>query len=313
MRLPSWLAQHLAALRALLVLTVVTGLAYPLVITAVAQLPGLKHRADGSLVTVAGGTAVGSSIIGQSFTDKDGNPMAQYFQSRPSAAGDGYDPTATSASNLGPESVVDTLGDPAQAKNPDGDGSSQSLLTQVCSRSLAVGKLEGVDGRRPYCTADGVGAVLAVFYDRRLDRADHPRGERQPGLPGHPVPGDLPRRDGRVREVRRGLRRAGGIVTPIRGSAPAKPVVPSDAVTASASGLDPDISPAYANLQAPRIARERGLTLDQVHTLIKKDTDGRALGFIGEPGVNVLKLNLALDRLPVATAPAGRGDPPDRG
>jgi K+-transporting ATPase ATPase C chain len=87
----------------------------------------------------------------------------------------------------------------------------------------------------------------------------------------------------------------GGVITPIRGNAPAKPVVPSDAVTASASGLDPDISPAYANLQAPRIARERSMTLDQVQKLIKEHTDGRALGFMGEPGVNVLELNMALD------------------
>jgi K+-transporting ATPase ATPase C chain len=72
-------------------------------------------------------------------------------------------------------------------------------------------------------------------------------------------------------------------------------VVPADAVTASASGLDPDISPAYAELQAPRVARERGLTEDQVRTLIKDHTDGRALGFLGEPAVNVLELNLALD------------------
>ncbi len=111
--------------------------------------PACKSRADGSLVT-AGGTAVGSALIGQSFTDEDGNPLVQYFQSRPSAAGAaGYDPTATGASNLGPESVVDTLPDPSVK----GDTGKQSLLTQVCARSPAVGELEGVDGRRPYCTA----------------------------------------------------------------------------------------------------------------------------------------------------------------
>jgi K+-transporting ATPase ATPase C chain len=123
---------------------------------AVGRIPGLDNRTDGSLITVADKT-VGSRIIGQAFTDKDGNPDPKYFQSRPSAAGDGYDPTSTSASNLGPENVVDTL-----ATNPD--DASQSLLTQVCARSLAVGKLEGVDGSRPYCTAGGVAAVLAVFH-----------------------------------------------------------------------------------------------------------------------------------------------------
>ena len=285
MRLPSWLAQHVAALRALLVFTVLCGLIYPLALVAVGRLPGLDGRADGSLVTV-GDTTVGSRLIGQAFTDSDGNAIPKYFQSRPSAAGDGYDPTATSASNLGPESVVDTL-----STNPD--DAKQSLLTQVCARSLAIGKLEGVDGSRPYCTADGVGAVLAVFYrDGLTGPVTRVVSVNQTGTPF------LQTYDGvTVEPAKPGVDyvAAGGVVTPIRGSAPAKPVVPSDAVTAGASGLDPDISPAYANLQAPRIARERGLTLDQVHTLIKKYTDGRALGFMGEPGVNVLQLNLALD------------------
>jgi K+-transporting ATPase ATPase C chain len=285
MRLPSWLAQHLAALRALLVFTVLVGLAYPLVMVGVGRIPGLSHRADGSLITVADKT-VGSSLIGQAFTDSDGNPIPRYFQSRPSVAGDGYDPTATAASNLGPESVVDTLSD-----NPD--DAKQSLLTEVCSRSLAIGKLEGVDGRRPYCTPDGVGAVLAVFYrDGVTGPVTRAVSVNQTGTPFlatyHGV---------MVEPAKPGVDyvAAGGVVTPIRGDAPAKPVVPSDAVTASASGLDPNISPAYAELQVARIARERGLSPDTVKTLVKKYTDGRALGFMGEPGVNVLELNLALD------------------
>ena len=85
------------------------------------------------------------------------------------------------------------------------------------------------------------------------------------------------------------------MITAIRGDAPADPVVPADAVTSSASGLDPHISPAYAALQVHRIARERGLSEAVVRALIKDHTDGRALGFMGEPGVNVLELNLALD------------------
>jgi K+-transporting ATPase ATPase C chain len=285
-RLPLWLSQHLAALRALLVFTVLLGLAYPLALVAVGRIPGLDHRADGSLITV-GDTTVGSRLIGQAFTDKDGNPIPRYFQSRPSAAGDGYDPTATSASNLGPNSIVDTLA-------ADPDDAKQSLLTQVCTRSLAIGKLEGVDGSRPYCTSDGVGAVLAVFYKDGLtgpvtrvvsvNQTETPFLATYDGVPVEPA------------KVGEDYRALGAIITPIRGNAPAHPVVPSDAVTASASGLDPDISPAYAALQVPRIARERGLTEAAVRALVKDNTDDRALGFMGEPGVNVLTLNIALDQ-----------------
>lgn len=99
--------QHTAALRALLVLTVLLGLAYPALIWLIAQLPGLRENAGGSMIEVDG-KPVGSSLIGQLYTDADGNPLPQYFQGRPSAAGDGYDPMATSASNLGPEDIVDT-------------------------------------------------------------------------------------------------------------------------------------------------------------------------------------------------------------
>ena len=215
MRLSPTLARYAAALRAMLVLTVLLGLAYPLAVLALAQVPGLRGR---------------DAELGQSFTTADGAPIARYFQSRPSVGG--YDPMATGASNLGPESVLDRPGKP-------------SLLTQVCDRSLAVGRLEGVSGARPYCAPDGKGAIVA-----------------------------------------------GG---PVRGDAPAHPAVPPDAVTASASGLDPDISPAYAALQVPRVARERGVPAAQVEALVRRYTYGRDLGFLGEPRVDVVKLNRALD------------------
>lgn len=293
MRLPSWLGQHLAALRLLLVLTLLLGLAYPLAITAVAAVPGLDHRAGGSLVE-AGGRTVGSALIGQSFTDADGVALAQYVQSRPSAAGDGYDPTSTGASNLGPESVVDTLGDPALAGSAEGDGASASLLSQVCARSLAVGRSEGVSGARPYCTPGGVGAVLAVF---RRDGSGGPvtrvvsLNEPAPATPF------LARYQGvAVEPATFGEDYSRGVVTPVRGGAPERSAVPADAVTASASGLDHQISPAYARLQVARVARVRGVSAAQVGELVSAATTGRTLGFIGEPGVDVLALNLALDR-----------------
>lgn len=187
------LRQLVPALRAMLVLTALLGLAYPLVLTGFAQV-AVPGRADGSLVH-RGGTVVGSSLIGQSF---DGDPA--YFQSRPSAAGDGYDPLASSASNLGPES-------------PD-------LLEAVEERRAAAAELDG--------------------------------------------------------------------------TAPAD--VAPDALEASGSGLDPHISPAYAAQQVSRVARERGLSVAEVRRLVARCTDGRTLGFLGEPHVNVLLLNLALDR-----------------
>lgn len=284
MNFSSLLRQHWAALRALLVLTVILGIAYPVFIWLVAQLPGLAHRANGSVVEVDGEPA-GSSLIGQSFTATDGSALPQYFQSRPSAAGDGYDPLATSASNLGPESIVDT---------PDKTG----LLTLVCSRSKAVGELEGVDGLRPYCTGGGVGAVLSVFGPRdargtvvdptrvvsvneACDTVSTPFVDTYEGV--------------RVECAKSGEDYSAGQIVPIRGSAPADPAVPADAVTASGSGLDPHISPAYAALQINRVAQARGVSPEAIRAVVADHTSGRTLGFLGEPRVNVLELNLALD------------------
>jgi K+-transporting ATPase ATPase C chain len=163
----------------------------------------------------------------------------------------------------------------------------------VCARSLAIGELEGVDGRRPYCTDDGVGAVLGVYYRDGLTGevtrvASLNQYDGTPFLTeyeGVPVELAVPDED-----------YSGAVVVPIRGNAPSEPMVPPDAVTASGSGLDPDISPEYADLQAARVARERGIDVAEVRSLIEKYTHGRTFGLLGQPGVNVLELNLALDQ-----------------
>ncbi|MGN7800455.1 K(+)-transporting ATPase subunit C [Leifsonia sp. 22587] len=188
--------QYWVALRALLIFTVVLGVAYPLAVTGIGRL-ALPHQADGSTVS-SQGAVVGSSLIGQSFTDAKGNALPQWFQSRPSAAGDGYDGGASSGSNLGPN-------------NPD-------LLTAIQQRKAAIEKVDGAT--------------------------------------------------------------AGSI--------------PPDALTASGSGLDPHISPAYALLQVDAVARARGIGADRVRALVEQHVQQRDLGYLGEPTVNVLELNIAL-------------------
>ncbi|AQA05140.1 K+-transporting ATPase subunit C [Mycobacterium sp. MS1601] len=283
MSITNIIRQHWAALRALLLLTVLLGLVYPLLVWAVAQVPGLKDNADGSLVEV-NGQVVGSSRIGQMFTDASGNPLPQYFQSRPSASGGGYDPMATSASNLGPEDMIDTE-------------DRSSLLTLVCSRSLAIGELEGVDGTRPFCTNDGVGAVLSVIAPR--DASGQVANPTQVvsvnqwcGTTATPF---ITTYEGVRVECNDGTQDiAAGQIVPVEGTT-LQPKIPADAVTASGSGLDPDISPAYAELQVQRVAQERGMSADEVRQIVAAHTTGRSLGFMGEPAVNVLGVNLALD------------------
>ncbi|MFE5309435.1 K(+)-transporting ATPase subunit C [Isoptericola sp. NPDC056605] len=194
------------AVRAMIALTLLLGVGYTAAITGVGQLV-LPAQADGSLVRDGDGTVVGSALIGQGFADADGEPLPQYFQPRPSAAGDGWDGAASSGSNLGPE-------------NPD-------LVAAIEERRSAVAALEGVD------------------------------------------PAD----------------------------------VPADAVTASGSGLDPHISPEYADLQVARVAAARDLPEKEVTALVARHTEGRALGYLGEPVVDVLELNVALDE---RTAELGR-------
>jgi K+-transporting ATPase ATPase C chain len=187
--------------------TVLFGLVFPFVVTGVGQL-AFHDKAEGSIVE-QNGKKIGSSLIGQAFTDAKGKPLPRYFQSRPSAAvgasGDtvaGYDPTSSSGSNYGPT-------------NP-------AFLKLVGERVKAYRKLNGL---------------------------------------------------------------------------PADTQVPVDAVTASASGLDPDISVANARLQARRVARVRGVSDAVVLQAIDDHTSDRTLGVLGEKTIDVLALNRALDGL----------------
>jgi K+-transporting ATPase ATPase C chain len=203
-RLPSIVRQHIAALRGLLVFTVICGIVYPLVIFGVAQL-AFHHQANGSLVSYKG-KVVGSSLLCQEFVDAKGNPLPQYFQPRPSdailaGAKDDYgcDPRYSAASNLSPDNPV------------------QVQLVRTRQKQIAA--------------------------------FDHVKISQ----------------------------------------------IPPDAVQASASGLDPDISPANAAIQVDRVATARHISPAAVRALVAKYTSGRQLGFLGEPVVNVLQLNIALD------------------
>ncbi len=190
------LRQLVPAFRMTLLLTILTGVIYPGVLTGICQVVFHK-QANGSLVE-RNGQIVGSYLLGQNFT------RPEYFHPRPSGAGnDGYDPTASGSSNLGP--------------------TNQKL------------------------------------YDRVKASAEQFRKQN----PDYAGP------------------------------------IPSDALTQSASGLDADISIANANAQAARVAKARGASLGEIQLLIASASEGRDLGFLGEPRVNVFKLNLTLDeRLP---------------
>jgi K+-transporting ATPase ATPase C chain len=204
-RLPIWVRQHIAALRGLLIFTVICGIAYPLLMFGVAQV-AFHNKANGSLVSYHGRT-VGSSLLCQEFVDAKGNPLPQYFQPRPSSAVDatvktdyGCNPLFSAASNLGPN-------------NP-------ALVQLIKQRQQQIAKLDHV----------------------------------------------------KISQI------------------------PPDAVTASGSGLDPAISPQNAYLQVGRVAAARHVPASAVRALVASHIRGRTLGFLGEPTVDVLTLNIALDQ-----------------
>jgi len=249
--------QILTALIVTVVFTISLGFVYPFVVTGIAQV-AFNNKANDSLVKV-NGKVVGSKLIGQSFTDAKGNPIPKYFQPRPSAAGTGYDASASSASNLGP--------------------SNPNLIGNVPGVSIS-GKTN------PYATHADPYCVPVQATDKNdnpvTDKSGNPVYERNKNGTYVCDPNTVPERTIAYRQL--------------NGMA-ANAKVPVDAVTASGSGLDPDISIANADLQAPRVAKARHLPLATVLDEVKAHTDGQALGFLGEKAVNVLELNLALDEL----------------
>jgi potassium-transporting ATPase KdpC subunit len=211
-------AQIIAAVRAVVVFTVLLGLAYPLAVTLVSQV-AFGDEADGSLVR-RDGEVVGSELLGQTFSSPE------YFHGRPSAAGGG-------ASG----SEIDVL-------DPDGEPTGETMLASADDISTAA---SGASNLGP--TNED---LLATVEERIAEYRD------------------------------------------VNGLAD-DALVPVDAVTASGSGVDPLISVANARLQAERVADERGMTVEDVLNVVDDHTDGRELGFLGEKGVNVLELNMALD------------------
>jgi K+-transporting ATPase ATPase C chain len=243
--------QFATGLRVTVCLIVLLGVGYPFAVWAVGRV-AFRHQTDGSFVKI-GDKVVGSALIGQNFTDKNGNPLPQYFQPRPSSAGaTGYDSTASGGSNLGPS-------------NPN---------------------LIGNQGDNPYRTPSDPYCVPVAATDKdgkpQTDAQGNPVYQKNPDGTYVCNPNTVPQRVIAYRQF--------------NGLAPNAPV-PVDAVTASGSGLDPDISEANALAQAPRVAQARRVAVDRVTALVHQHTNTRAWGILGEKTVNVLDLNLALDQL----------------
>ncbi|HMK64031.1 MAG TPA: potassium-transporting ATPase subunit C [Acidimicrobiales bacterium] len=243
------------------IVAVAVGIVYPLVVYGIGQA-AFKNQADGSLIS-RDGKVVGAANIGQSFTDANGNPLPQYFQSRPSATSPyPYNASSSAASNLGPSDprLVGFI----PGFNTVGLNGQPSKTNPFASAA------------DPYCVPVSAATgdpVINGFSSVKLARSD-----------GTYVcdPNTVPERALAYRQLN---------------DLPVDQPVPVDAVTASSSGLDPGISIENADLQTPRVARARNLPLSTVLVLVKAHTIGAQWGFLGEPYVNVLELNLALDSL----------------
>jgi potassium-transporting ATPase KdpC subunit len=264
----SWFGHIRASIGATIVLGVVCCIFYPLIVWGVGQAI-FPYQANGSLLDKAGkpttdpSQAVGSALIGQSFSDP------KYFHPRPSAAGAGYDGTSSGGTNLGPLS----------------DKLINGVTTPATTQPTTQPETLAFDGVRlrtiHYAVDNGISFKLYTLS------ADGSRAEV-------PLKNYL-NKDGSLNDCALVDAFPHGTTTTGVIAADFGTLIPGDAVTASGSGLDPHISPANADLQAQRVATARKMSIDSVKALIVQYTDGRDLGFLGDPGVNVLRLNLALD------------------
>jgi K+-transporting ATPase ATPase C chain len=263
-----------ASIGATIVLGIVCCVFYPLAIWIIGHVL-FPIQANGSLVkkdgtfTTDDSQAVGSYLIGQNFS------AAQYFAPRPSAAGNGYDATSSGGTNLGPlsDKLINGL---TTSPTPPATQPAESLTFDgIRLRTIEYAVANNIAFHLYTQRADGTGPKTEIPVSKYVDGQGN---VNQIGLVDafpHP-PTDTPDRM---------VVFAGDFGTPI----------PGDAVTGSGSGLDPHISPANAKLQAGRVAAARGITADKVLPLIDQYTDKPNLGFLGDPGVNVLMLNIALD------------------
>jgi potassium-transporting ATPase KdpC subunit len=274
----SFVAEMLIPLRISIVATIVLGVIvsgiYPVIVWGLAQAL-FHHQANGSLIKKDGTPtdddkeAIGSALLGQPFSD------AKYFHPRPSAAGNGYDPTSSNGSNYGPLSDKLFNGSTNAATTQPTTQPESLAYDGVRLRTIHYAVDNGISFKlytiRSDGTGPGTGVALSKFQDAHGNLNDVALVDAFP----HP-PTDTPDRMVLV---------ADDFST----------AIPADAVTASSSGLDPHISVANAQLQAKRVADARKLSTDKVDALIEQNTTGPDLGILGDPGVNVLKLNTALD------------------
>ncbi len=258
-----------ASIGVTIVLGVICCAVYPFVIWGLGQI-FFRVQADGSLLdkngqyTTDASQAVGSALIGQNFSDP------KYFHPRPSAAGAGYDPTSSGGSNLGPlsDKLINGVTTPATTQ-PTTQPETLSF-DGIRLRTIHYANDNGIPFKLYNVAADGTRTEVPLKNYLNKDGS----------LNDIALVDAFPHNGATA-----------GLIAADFGT-----LIPGDAVTASGSGLDPHISPANAALQINRVAAARKLSPDKVKTLVDKYTDGPDLGLLGDPGVNVLRLNIALDQ-----------------